>query len=63
MGGEYRSNPNGIWEHCELCGVIDCSANDTIKAHSYLISSSGRKFNGGSNPGTYWDTLSIYYLG
>ena len=24
---------------------------------------SGRKFNGGSNPGTYWDTLSIYYLG
>ena len=63
MGGEYRSNPTGVWEHCELSGVIDCSANDTIKAHSYLISSSGgRKFNGG-NGGSYWDTLSIYYLG
>ena len=64
MGGEYRSNPVGSWEHCELCGVIDCSANDTIKTHSYLLSSSGgRKFNGGTNPGSYWDTLSIYYLG
>ena len=64
MGGEYRSNPVGSWEHCELCGVIECSANDTIKTHSYLLSSSGgRKFNGGSNPGSTWDTLSIYYLG
>ena len=64
MGGEYRSNPTGPWEHCELCGVIDCSANDTIQAYSYLLSSSGgRKFNGGSNPGSTWDTLSIYYLG
>ncbi len=64
MGGEYRSNPTGPWEHIELCGVIECSANDTIQAYSYLLSSSGgRKFNGGSNPGSYWDTLSIYYLG
>ena len=64
VGGEYRSNPVGTWEHCELSGVIDCSANDTIKTHSYLLSTSGgRKFNGGTNPGTYWDTLSIYYLG
>ena len=64
MGGEYRSNPTGPWEHCELCGVIECSANDTIQAYSYLLSSSGgRKFNGGTNPGSTWDTLSIYYLG
>ena len=64
MGGEYRSNPAGPWEHCELCGVIECSANDTIQAYSYLLTSSGgRKFNGGSNPGSTWDTLSIYYLG
>ena len=49
MGGEYRSNPNGSGNTAS--GVIDCSANDTIKAY-YLISSSGRKFNGGSNPGT-----------
>jgi len=64
QGGEYRSNPVGSWEHCELSGIVECSANDTIKTHSYLLSSSGgRKFNGGSNPGSTWDTLSIYYLG
>ena len=64
IGGEYRSNPTGPWEHCELSGVVECSANDTIQAYSYLLSSSGgRKFNGGSNPGSTWDTLSIYYLG
>ena len=64
QGGEYRSNPVGSWEHCELSGIVECSANDTIKTHSYLLSSSGgRKFNGGTNPGSTWDTLSIYYLG
>ena len=63
QGGEYRSNPTGVWEHCELSGVIQCNANDTITTYSNLLSTSGgRKFNGGAG-GSYWDTLSIYYLG
>ena len=45
----------------EISTVVDCSANDTIQAYSQLTGS-GRKFNGGTG-GSYWDTLSIYYLG
>ncbi len=60
--GEFRSNPNGIWEHMEVSAVLDCSANDTIQPYSRLANSSGRKFNGGTG-GSYWDTFSIYYLG
>ena len=40
------------------------SANDTIQAYNYLVTSSGgRKFNGGTNPGSVWDHMSIYFLG
>ena len=60
--GEFRSNPNGVWEHMEISTVVDCSANDTIQPYSQMTGS-GRKFNGGNQPGSYWDTLSIYYLG
>ena len=60
-GGEFRSNPNGTWEHMEISAVVDCSANDTIQPYSNMTGS-GRKFNGGSG-GSIWDTLSIYYLG
>ena len=59
--GEFRSNPNGTWEHMEISAVVECSANDTIQPYSQM-SNSGRKFNGGSG-GSYWDTLSIYFLG
>ena len=60
--GEFRSNPNGIWEHMEISTVVDCSANDTIQPYSQMTGS-GRKFNGGSQPGSYWDTFTIYFLG
>ena len=60
--GEFRSNPNGVWEHMEISAVVECSANDTIQPYSQMTGS-GRKFNGGNQPGSYWDTLSIYYLG
>ena len=60
--GEFRSNPNGTWEHIEISAVVECSANDTIQPYSQMTGS-GRKFNGGNQPGSYWDTLSIYYLG
>ena len=59
--GEFRSNPNGTWEHMEISAVVECSANDTIQPYSQM-SNSGRKFNGGAG-GSYWDTLSIYFLG
>ena len=62
IGGEFRSNPTGTWEHMEISGVMECSANDTIQPYSQLTGT-GRKFNGGSSPGTYWDSFSIYYLG
>ena len=62
IGGEFRSNPSGTWEHMEISGVMECSANDTIQPYSQLTGT-GRKFNGGSSPGTYWDSFSIYYLG
>ena len=62
--GEFRSNPTGAWEHTEVSSVIEMSANDTIQAYSYLVTSSGgRKFNGGTNPGSVWDHMSIYFLG
>ena len=61
--GEFRSNPNGVWEHMEISTVVDCSANDTIQPYSQLMNSSGRKFNGGNQPGSYWDTFTIYFLG
>lgn len=62
--GEFRSNPTGVWEHTEISSVIELSANDTVQAYSYLVTSSGgRKFNGGTNPGSVWDHMSIYFLG
>ena len=62
--GEFRSNPTGAWEHTEVSSVIEMSANDNITAYSYLVTTSGgRKFNGGTNPGSVWDHMSIYYLG
>ena len=60
--GEFRSNPTGVWEHIEISTVVECSANDTIQPYSQMTGS-GRKFNGGSNPGSYWDTFTIYFLG
>ena len=60
--GEFRSNPNGTWEHMEISTVVECSANDTIQPYSQMTGS-GRKFNGGNQPGSYWDTFTIYYLG
>ena len=62
--GEFRSNPTGAWEHTEISSIIEMSANDTIQAYSYLVTSSGgRKFNGGTNPGSVWDHMSIYFMG
>ena len=60
--GEFRSNPNGVWEHIEISTVVECSANDTIQPYSQMTGS-GRKFNGGNQPGSYWDTFTIYFLG
>ena len=60
--GEFRSNPTGVWEHIEISTVVECSANDTIQPYSQMTGS-GRKFNGGNQPGSYWDTFTIYFLG
>ena len=60
--GEFRSNPNGTWEHMEISTVVECSANDTIQPYSQMTGG-GRKFNGGNQPGSYWDTFTIYFLG
>ena len=46
----------------EISTVVECSANDTIQPYSQMTGS-GRKFNGGNQPGSYWDTFTIYFLG
>ena len=57
-GGEYRSNPSGLWEHAVIETIMNLSENDYVEAY-VLLTGTGNAWNGNNS---LWDHFSGHLI-